>query len=130
MVTGGGNIAVSGAGAVTLTNTSNTFAGVATISAGSTLQAGDGLPIGSASNVVDNGSLVFSHSDSSSFLPAISGSGTLTQTGTGSTLTLLGASTYTGSTVIASGTLALGSLASLGAAVHIAARSPTAAAWR
>ncbi len=115
MVTGGGNIAVSGAGAVTLTNTSNTFAGVATISAGSTLQAGDGLPIGSASNVVDNGSLVFSHSDSSSFLPAISGSGTLTQTGTGSTLTLLGASTYTGSTVIASGTLALGSLASLGA---------------
>ena len=57
--------------------------------------------------MLDNGGLVFNHSDSATFVAAISGSGSLTQTGTG-VLTLLGSNTYTGGTTISAGTLQVG----------------------
>ena len=79
-----------GTGILTLLG-SNTYSGGTTISAG-TLQVGNGgsgAAIGSTSGVLDNGGLVFNHSDIVTFSPLISGSGSLTQTGTG-ILTLAG----------------------------------------
>ena len=87
----------------------NTYTGGTTISGG-TLQVGSGgsgASIGGTSGVLDNASLVFNHTDNVVFAPAISGSGGLTQTGTG-VLTLLGNNTYTGGTTISGGTLQVG----------------------
>ncbi|MGA2068858.1 MAG: autotransporter-associated beta strand repeat-containing protein [Thermoguttaceae bacterium] len=97
-----------GTGSLTLT-ASNTYSGGTTISGG-TLQVGNGgsgASIGSTSGVLDNSSLVFNHADSVAFAPTISGTGSLTQTGTG-ILTLLGSNTYSGVTTINAGTLNAG----------------------
>ncbi|HEX7324397.1 MAG TPA: autotransporter-associated beta strand repeat-containing protein [Rhodanobacteraceae bacterium] len=79
-----------------------------TINAG-TLQIGDGGAAGSIGNgnVADDGALVFDRSNALVFAGAISGSGTLTQVGTG-TLTLDGANTYAGLTEVKAGTLLVG----------------------
>ena len=98
----------TGSGVLVLTS-SNGYSGSTTIAAG-TLQVGNGgsgASIGNTISVLDNGSLVFNHGDGTTFAPAISGSGSLTQTGTG-ILTLLGSNSYTGSTTIAGGTLQVG----------------------
>jgi autotransporter-associated beta strand protein len=101
------------AGNVTLTG-NNSYKGATTISAG-TLQVGNGGTSGSLGNtasITDNGSLIFNHSDSVSYAGVISGLGSLTQQGTG-LLTLGGANTYAGNTVVTAGTLALGAGGSL-----------------
>ena len=88
---------------------SNTYTGGTTISAG-TLQVGNGssgASIGSTSSVLDNASLVFNHADSVTFPQIISGSGSLTQMGTG-ILSLTGNNTYSGGTTISAGTLQVG----------------------
>ena len=98
----------AGSGVLTLLG-SNTYTGDTTISAG-TLQLGNGgsgASIGNTNGVLDNSSLVFFHGDSVTFLPAISGSGNLTQAGSG-VLTLLGNNTYSGSTTVSGGTLQVG----------------------
>ena len=87
----------------------NTYSGATTIGGG-TLQIGNGgsgASVGGTSGVLDNASLVFNHADAVSFAPVISGSGSLTQTGTGE-LTLTAANTYSGSTTISGGTLQVG----------------------
>ncbi|MGE6784730.1 autotransporter outer membrane beta-barrel domain-containing protein, partial [Ensifer adhaerens] len=61
-----------------------------------------------AGDVTNNGTLTFNRSDAVSFSGDISGTGGLTQAGTG-TLTLFGANTYSGATTIDAGTLAAGS---------------------
>jgi len=82
---------------------------------GGTLRIGNGSTTGSIrGNVVNNGALVFNRSDSLGYGEVISGTGSLAQQG-GGTLTLSGVNTYTGATVVTSGTLALagaGSIAS------------------
>ncbi|HEY8682982.1 MAG TPA: autotransporter domain-containing protein, partial [Rhodanobacter sp.] len=84
----------------------NTYTGDTTISAG-TLQLGNGGSTGSVTgNVTDNGALAFDRSDAVSFGGVISGSGSLTQLGSG-TLSLTGVNSYTGLTTISAGTLAL-----------------------
>ncbi len=102
--------ALTKAGTATLTLTgSNTYSGATTIGAG-TLQIGNGgggASIGSTNGVLDNGSLVFSHSDSVTFTPPISGIGNLTQAGA-AVLILTGSNTYSGSTTISGGTLQVG----------------------
>ena len=107
-ISGSGSLTQAGAGILTLAG-SNTYTGATTISAG-VLQVGNGgsgASIGGTSGVLDNGSLVFNHGDGVTFSRIISGSGSLTQTGTG-LLTLLGSNTYTGGTTISGGTLQVG----------------------
>ncbi|MFH1044538.1 MAG: autotransporter-associated beta strand repeat-containing protein, partial [Pseudomonadota bacterium] len=97
----------TGTGTLTLTG-ANTYSGTTTISAG-TLQVGDGGTTGTLGNsaVTDNGTLAFNRSDSILMDYFISGSGALTQAGSG-TLTLRGTNTYSGGTTISAGTLAVG----------------------
>jgi len=97
-----------------------TYLGATTISAG-TLQIGDGgtsgkLATGSA--ITNNSTLVFNRSNAvtqgTDFASVIAGTGNLEQAGS-NTLTLNGSNTYTGTTTVSAGTLALGSTQSLGA---------------
>ncbi|AMM16840.1 hypothetical protein AX768_22585 [Burkholderia sp. PAMC 28687] len=105
-VSGTGSLAQAGTGTTTLT-ANNTYTGGTTIAAG-TLQLGDGGTSGSIlGDVNDNGSLVFNRSDAMTFPGAISGTGSITQAGAGTT-TLTANNTYTGGTAIAAGTLQLG----------------------
>lgn len=79
-----------------------------------TLQIGDGGTSGSiVGDVTDNSALAFDRSDAFAFANLISGTGSVSQVGTGVT-TLTGSNTYTGGTTIAAGTLRVSSDASLG----------------
>ncbi len=103
VVSGTGSLSQIGTGTLTLT-AADTYAGGTTISAG-TLQIGNGGTTGSiVGNVLDNGNLAFNHTDNVTFPGIVSGTGTLSQVGTG-TLTLTAAETYTGGTTISAGTL-------------------------
>jgi fibronectin-binding autotransporter adhesin len=109
----------TGAGTLVLTG-ANTYSGGTTIAAG-TLQVGTGGMAGSIiGNVTNDGSLVFDRSGDPIFYGvfngAISGTGSLLQTGT-DTLILTGANTYSGGTTIRSGTLQIGNYATTGSIV-------------
>jgi autotransporter-associated beta strand protein len=86
----------------------NTYAGATTISAG-TLQIGNGQAAGTlgAGTVTNNGTLLFSRSGALNVAQSITGSGAVTQEGSG-TVTLAGANTYVGATTINAGALTLG----------------------
>ena len=99
-VTGG-----TGSSAFVLTNAGNSWSGTTTIETGVTVQ-GTTATI-SGSDIVDNGALVYDQGANGTLTQAISGSGTLTKLGTG-VVTLAGANSYTGGTVVLDGTLALG----------------------
>jgi autotransporter-associated beta strand protein len=107
VIAGNGGLVKQGSGMVTL-NGADTYGGGTTISAG-TLQLGDGTAHnGSVQNdIVDNGALTFANPFSQTYGGQISGSGSLTKTGTG-ILTLTGNSTYSGGTTISTGVLQLG----------------------
>jgi autotransporter-associated beta strand protein len=105
-ISGTGALSQSGNGATVLTG-ANSYAGPTTISNG-ILQIGDGGTSGAlgSGNVSNNSALLFRRSDTITVANAIAGSGALTQGGTGN-LVLTGASTYTGATSVASGTLSV-----------------------
>ncbi|MGA7710561.1 MAG: autotransporter-associated beta strand repeat-containing protein [Rhizomicrobium sp.] len=104
-ISGAGQLIVGG-GTQVLSGT-NSYTGGTTISAG-TLQIGSGLSSGSiVGNVVNNGVLVFDREDSSAFLGTISGTGSVVQMGSGTTI-LTAANTYSGGTTINAGTLQIG----------------------
>ncbi|PUE10843.1 hypothetical protein B9Z51_00355 [Limnohabitans sp. T6-5] len=107
-ISGGGGLTQSGAGTTTLTG-ANTYSGTTTISSG-VLQVGDGGTSGSVGTgaVIDNASLVFKRSDTLWVSGVISGTGAITQAGTGTTI-LANNNTYAGTTTISSGTLQVGS---------------------
>ncbi len=87
----------------------NTYTGATTISTG-TLQIGDGGTTGSidsTSGVTNNANLAYNRSDALTVGYAISGSGSLAQNGSGTTI-LTGANTYSGATQVNSGTLQIG----------------------
>jgi autotransporter-associated beta strand protein len=90
----------------------NTYSGGTTISAG-TLQLGNGGTTGSITgNVLNNGVLAFDRSGTVAFGGVISGTVSVTQIGTGTTI-LTGSNTYTGGTTISAGTLQAGSATAL-----------------
>jgi len=103
-ISGSGTLTQAGAGTTILTG-GNSYAGTTTITSG-TLQIGNGGTTGTlgSGNVVDNAALSFNRSDSITVGNAISGSGTLTQAGAGTT-TLSGVNTYAGGTTVSAGTL-------------------------
>ncbi|MET3375261.1 outer membrane autotransporter protein [Variovorax boronicumulans] len=107
-ITGTGQLVKTTAGTLTLTGAS-TYTGGTTISAG-TLQIGDGGSL--MGNVVNNGTLAFDRTDSSTFSGAISGSGDVTKWGTGA-VTLSGNNTYQGGTTVRGGTLRSGAASAL-----------------
>jgi autotransporter-associated beta strand protein len=90
----------------------NTYAGGTTINAG-TLQLGNGGTTGSITrNVLDNGILAFDRSNVLTFGGVISGTGSVQQNGTGTTV-LVGDNRYTGATTVNAGNLIVdGSIAS------------------
>jgi fibronectin-binding autotransporter adhesin len=121
--TGGGKI--SGATAITKSGTGtlvidtiNNNTGTLTVNAG-TVQVGDGGTTGAlgSGNVVNNSALTFMQTDNRTVSGAISGTGILTQQGSAAatTLTLSGTQSYTGPTVINSGTLQVGTGGTAGA---------------
>ena len=112
-ISGTGSVTKLGAGTLVLTGAMS-HAGGTTISAG-TLQVGDGTTTGSlAGNVLDNGALVFDRADAVAFTGVVSGTGTLSQIGSG-TLTLGGINTHTGGTIGSAGTIAVSNDLNLGA---------------
>jgi len=106
-------ITKSGVGTWVLTG-ANTYSGITTISGG-TLQIGNGGSTGSLGTgaVTDNANLTFNLINSTIVSNAISGTGTLTQNGTG-TLTLTSNNGYSGGTIINAGTLQVGNANALG----------------
>ncbi|MEI9995617.1 MAG: autotransporter-associated beta strand repeat-containing protein [Rhizomicrobium sp.] len=113
VVAGTGTLNQAGTG-TTIVDSTETYSGGTTISAG-TLQIGAGGTTGAvAGDIVDNATLAFDRSDAVTFGGAISGTGALRQIG-GGTLILTGNDTYTGGTTIASGTLQVGDGGTTGA---------------
>lgn len=95
-----------------LTNTG--AGGGTTINSGAALQLGNNSASGSVTgDIVDNGTLRFSRTDSSTFAGVISGDGLVNQAGSGETI-LSSANTYTGGSTVDGGTLNAGNAAALG----------------
>ncbi|NLG19729.1 MAG: hypothetical protein GX556_20610, partial [Fibrobacter sp.] len=107
VISGSGVVKQSGTGTTSLSGT-NTYSGGTTISSG-TLQIGNGGTTGSITgNVTNNGTLTLNRANDYSFTGTISGTGAVTQNGA-AVLTFSGAShTYSGTTTINGGTLAIG----------------------
>ncbi len=111
-ISGTGQLIVSG-GTQVLSGT-NSYTGGTAIIAG-TLQIGAGTASGSiVGNVADGGTLAFDRTDSSTFGGTISGTGSLVQAGSGTTI-LTADNTYAGGTTISAGTLQIGNGAASGA---------------
>lgn len=105
-ITGSGSLLQAGNGRTVLT-TDSAHTGGTRIAAG-TLQLGDGGTRGSVSGAIANdGALAIVRSDTYQLDGVVSGSGSLAQSGTGTTV-LTADNTYTGPTLITAGTLQLG----------------------
>ena len=108
-ISGIGELTQSGSGRLVLTG-ANTYAGVTTIISGSGgVQVGKGATSGSlgAGGVVNNANLSFARSDVVTYADVISGTGSVTQAGTG-TLIFTNTNSYTGGTTISTGTFQFG----------------------
>jgi autotransporter-associated beta strand protein len=97
----------SGTGTLTL-ETNNPYTGDTVINAG-LVQVGTGGTSGSLGTgaVINDGTLSFNRSDSATIANLISGAGSLSQTGAGTTI-LTADNTYTGATTVSAGTLQVG----------------------
>lgn len=107
-VGGSANLTKAGSGTLTLSGTGN-YTGNTVISAG-TLSIGDPGQLGGGSyaggiNVAGSGAFVYSSTAAQTLLGAITGGGSLSQSG--GTLTLSGTNTYGGVTTISAGTLTI-----------------------
>jgi autotransporter-associated beta strand protein len=106
-ISGAGSVNQLGSGTSILTG-NNGYSGVTLITNG-TLQVGNGSTNGTlgSGTVSNNASLVYNRSDYAVAGNIISGSGSLTQSGSGTTA-LTGDSSYIGRTIISSGALSIG----------------------
>jgi len=112
-ISGTGMLTQVGSGTFTLSGT-NTYTGGTTISAGG-IQLGNGGTNGSiVGAILDNASLVLNRTDAYSLTNTISGTGALTQAGSG-TVYLTANNTLTGGTIVNAGTLAITNGGTLGA---------------
>ena len=109
-VSGTGAVTKTGAGTLSLTN-ANSYTGGTTISAGTLVLSENGA-LGTGA-VVNNAALVFAHDSDQTFNNAVSGTGAVTKTGSG-TLSLTNANSYEGGTTISAGTLVLSENGTLG----------------
>ncbi|MDA8481057.1 autotransporter-associated beta strand repeat-containing protein [Citrobacter sp. Awk 4] len=129
-MSGTGGLTKTGTGVFTLSG-NNSYSGGTTISAG-TLQLGNGGTSGAiVGNVLNNGALTFNRSDATTFANVISGSGRVTQVGTGKTI-FTATHTYSGGTTISAGTLQLGNGGTTGSvqgAIDIASGATLAVDW-
>ncbi len=103
---GTGGLTKYGSGTVLFTNSGNNFAGDITINAGS-VQFGNGGTSGtipSTGDILDNGNLVINRSGNVTVPNVISGTGTLTKSGT-SVLTLAASNDFSGTALVTNGTL-------------------------
>ena len=107
VVGGSAGMVKGGTGTILLTG-ANTYSGTTTISDG-TLQVGSGGTTGTLGTgaVVNNAGLTFSRSNTLTVGNGISGTGTVTKTGSGTTI-FTGANSYSGTTTISTGTLQVG----------------------
>ena len=107
LVSGSGSLSQLGSGTLTLTG-NNSYEGGTTLSTG-TLKIGDGGTTGSlgSGDITNNATLIFYRSDAVTVANTISGSGSLTQLGTGY-LSLTGNNAYSGTTTVSAGTLQIG----------------------
>jgi fibronectin-binding autotransporter adhesin len=110
-ISGSGALTQAGAGTLTLTAALASFTGQTNIDSG-TLRLGDGVTttgnMVQGSSIVDNGALIISYPspDNQIYNGTISGTGSVTKSGT-SSLTLTSAQAYTGATTISAGSLVL-----------------------
>ncbi|WP_433741522.1 autotransporter-associated beta strand repeat-containing protein [Pseudomonas putida] len=116
VISGSGPFTFSGDGTLVLT-AANTYTGATTISSG-TLQVGNGGATGvlGGAAVTNNGTLAFNRNNAVTYGGVISGTGGLTQIGTGTTI-LTGDNTYTGGTTINAGKLQIGNGGATGSIV-------------
>lgn len=118
---GAGGFSKTGTGTLVLTGTTNNYNGTTVISAG-VLQVGANGTSGSLTTnnnaVTNNASLIFRRTDTLVTANPISGTGTITQAGSG-TIVLSGNSSYTGNTLINAGNLRLGHASGFGATSEI-----------
>lgn len=115
MLTGTGGIDKTGTATLTLT-TDQAITGTTTITAG-VLALGNGGTAGKVNGpIVDNAALVVHRKDNVTFDKLISGTGSVTQLGTGKTV-FTADNSYTGGTTITSGTLQLGNGGTTGGVV-------------
>ncbi|NLG16032.1 MAG: hypothetical protein GX556_01735 [Fibrobacter sp.] len=106
VIDGTAGVALSGGGTLILTGT-NSYSGGTTINGG-TIQIGNNTAQGSVSgNIINNGTVAFSRSDSYTFAGTVSGTGVLSKL-QNSTLILTADNTYNGGTTVSAGTLQLG----------------------
>jgi T5SS/PEP-CTERM-associated repeat protein/autotransporter-associated beta strand protein len=114
-ISGSGALNQIGTGTTVLT-ANNSYTGATTISAG-TLQLGNGGTSGSVlGNITNNSALAFNRSDVFLMPGIITGTGSVSQIGTGATV-LDGANIYTGGTNITAGALRLGNGGTTGSIV-------------
>jgi fibronectin-binding autotransporter adhesin len=107
----GGTVAlVVSSGSLSLTTATNTYSGGTTVAAGATLSMGNGGSAGSfGSGAVSNaGTVIFDRSNDFTVANALSGAGTFVKKNGSSTMIVPTNNTITGTTVIESGTLQVG----------------------
>jgi autotransporter-associated beta strand protein len=106
VISGTGALTKTGAGTAILSG-ANTYSGGTTVSAG-TLQ---GTTTSIQGDIANNASVVFNQTTTGTYSDVISGSGTLTKSGSGM-VTLTGVNTYSGTTTVSAGTLTIGNSSS------------------